>query len=101
MHGTVTSVRRSEWSWGRLSTTTHNARVVEEKEKKVVFEMHDGLPRLKTHPPGERPGILREPGSQRSDRTARRSSVDGVHLLAPLALADAADEALDSAALSS
>ena len=42
--------------------------------EEVEYEKHAGLRAQKTPPPGERPGILAEPGPQRSDRTVRRSS---------------------------
>ena len=42
--------------------------------EEVEYEKHASLRALKTPPPGERPGLLAEPGPQRSDRTVRRSS---------------------------
>ena len=41
--------------------------------EEVEHATHCG-PRAQKTPPGERPGILAEPGPQRSDRTVRRSS---------------------------
>ena len=42
--------------------------------EEVEYEKHAGPRAQKTPPPGERPGLLAEPGPQRSDRTVRRSS---------------------------
>ena len=60
---------------------------------------HVGLRAQKTPPPGERPGILPEPLPQRSDRSRRRFSGDGLAQLAMPSLAGAAGEAVDAAAL--
>ena len=53
----------------------------------------------KTPPPGERPGILAEPGPQRSDRTVRRSSGE-TPLLVVASLAAAAADGVDAVTLS-
>ena len=42
--------------------------------EEVEYEKHAGLRAQKTPPPGERPGILAEPGPQRSDRTVEPCS---------------------------
>ena len=62
--------------------------------------MHDA-PRRQTPPhPEVRPGILAEPGPQRSDRSLRRSSGDGSPTLGLPVLAGASGESVDSSALS-
>ena len=71
------------------------ARVGEE----VVHDAHEAPRGLKTPPPGERPGILPEPLPQRSDRSRRHFSGDGLPQLAMPSLASAAIEAVDSATL--
>ena len=50
--------------------------------EEVVKATHDALRGQNTPPPGERPGILAEPGPQRSDRSLRRSAGDGLPTLA-------------------
>ena len=60
---------------------------------------HDAPRGQNTPPPGVRPGILAEPGPQRSDRSWRRSSGDGMPTLALPSLAGSAGEAVDGAAL--
>ena len=60
---------------------------------------HVGLRAQKILPPGERPGILAEPGPQRSDRSRRHFSGDGLPQLALPLLASSASEALDASAL--
>ena len=67
--------------------------------EEVEFVTHDALRGQKTPPPGERPGLPLEPGSQRSDRTVRRSSGDSLPTLALPSLAGSAGEAVDSSAL--
>ena len=62
-------------------------------------ETHAGLRAQTAPPPGKRPGILPEPGPQRSDRTVRRSSGDSLPTLALPSLAGSAGEAVDSSAL--
>ena len=64
-----------------------------------VHETNDALRGLKRSPPGERPGILAEPGPQRSDRSRRHSSGDGMPTLALPSLARSVGEAVDGAAL--
>ena len=66
--------------------------------EEVEYEKHAGLRAQKTPPPGERPGILAEPGPQRSDRTVRRSSGETPLLVA--LLADASADGVDAATLS-
>ena len=69
---------------------------VGEVEEQVT---HDGLRAQKTPPPGERPGILPEPLPQRSDRSRRHFSGDGLPQLAMTFLAGAAGLAMDAAVL--
>ena len=45
--------------------------------EEVEYVKHVGLRAQKTPPPGARPGILAEPGPQRSDRTVRRPAGTG------------------------
>ena len=71
------------------------ARVGEE----VVHDPHVAPRGPKTPPPGERPGILPERLPQRSDRSQRHFSGDGLPQLALPSLASAAGEAVDSATL--
>ena len=59
---------------------------------------YDGLQAQKTPPPRVRPGILAEPGPQRSDRTARHSSGTALSL-SPPSLADAAVDTVDHSSL--
>ena len=67
---------------------------------KEKVEMQQNGPRgQKTPPPGERPGLLAEPGPQRSDRTVRRSSGE-TPLLMVASLAAAAADVVDAATLS-
>ena len=61
---------------------------------------HYGPRAQKTPPPGERPGILAEPGPQRSDRSRRPSSWDALPTLGLPVLAGASGEVVDSSALS-
>ena len=67
--------------------------------EEVEYEKHVGLRAQKTPPPGERPGILPEPGPQWSDRTVRRSSGE-TPLLVAASLEAAAADSVDAAALS-
>ena len=62
------------------------------------LESHSGLRAPTPLPPGERPGLLQEPGPQRSDRTVRSSSGDAPSLAMPVQAATS-DEAIDSATL--
>ena len=73
--------------------TGARAREVEEQVS------HVGLRAQKTPPPVERPGILPEPSPQRSDRSRRHFSGDGLPQLALPSLAGVAGEAVDAAAL--
>ena len=63
-------------------------------------ETHAGLRAQTAPPPGKRPGILPEPGPQRSDRTVRRSAEDSLPTPGLPVLAGASGEAVDSSALS-
>ena len=67
--------------------------------EEVVHVAHVAPRGPKTPPPGERPGILPEPLPQRSDRSRRHFSKDGLPQLALPSLASAASEAVDSATL--
>ena len=60
---------------------------------------HAGLRAQKTPPPGARPGILAEPGPQRSDRSRRHFSGDCLPTLGLPVLAGALGEQVDSSAL--
>ena len=53
----------------------------------------------KTPPPGARPGVLSEPGQQRSDHTVRRSSGEADLTLGLHELAEASGESVDASAL--
>ena len=68
-------------------------------EGEVESATNNVLRYQKTPPPWVRPGLLREPGPQRSDRTVRRSAGDAPPLAMPV-LAAAPDEVIDSARLS-
>ena len=63
-----------------------------------VYETHKAPRSRNTPHPRERPGLLPEPGPQRSDRAVRRSSGDAPSLALP-ALAAESYEAIDSATL--
>ena len=67
-------------------------------EQEVEQEQHEAPRRQKTPPPGVRPGVLAEPGPQRSDRTVRHSSGASPSLALPV-LAATASEVVDSSAL--
>ena len=86
-----------------LAEMTHHTAPREPKMARVgeVEEQvtHAGLRAQQTPPPGERPGILPEPLSQRSDHSRRHFSGDGLPQLAMPSLAGAAGEAVDAAAL--
>ena len=89
---------QSRWLWAEA--THHSSRgqgsatVIREE---VVNEPHDALRGLTTPPPGERLGILAEPGPQRSDRSLRRGTACR---LSPCPLwRGSAGEAVDGAAL--
>ena len=69
---------------------------VVEEPRKVEHETNNALRRQRTPPLGVRPGILAEPGPQRSDR--RRSSGDALPTLS-LPVFAGSGEAVDSAAL--
>ena len=64
-----------------------------------VPEKYDAPRRQNAPHPGERPGILAEPGPQRSDRSLRRSAGDSLPQLVAPSLAGAAGEGVDSATL--
>ena len=66
---------------------------------KMVNATHDALRGQNTPPRVVRPGILAEPRPQRSDRSRRHSSGDGMPTLALPSLAGSAGEAVDGAAL--
>ena len=68
-----------------LAEYTHHASRGQTRARareEVELATHFGLRAQKTPPPGERPGLLLEPGPQRSDRTVRRSSGDSLPTLA-------------------
>ena len=73
--------------------------VVEEPKEEVENVTRDGLRAQKSPPPGERPGILAEPGPQRSDRTVRHFAGAGLPTLALPSLAGSAAEAVDASTL--
>ena len=68
--------------------------------EEVEHATHSGPRAQKTPPPGERPGILAEPGPQRSDRTVRRSAGNSLPTPGLPVLAGASGEAVDSSTLS-
>ena len=87
-----------------LAQATHHAAPRRQKPVSAIREevehaTHNGLRTQKTPAPGERPGILPEPLPQRSDRSRRHFSGDGLPQLAMQSLAGAAGEAVDAAAL--
>ena len=69
------------------------AREVEE------HETYDGPRAQKAPPPGARPGLLAEPGPQRSDRSLRRFAGDTHPTLGLPVLSGASGEVVDSSAL--
>ena len=85
-----------------LAEYTHHASRGQTRARareEVELATHFGLRAQKTPPPGERPGLLLEPGPQRSDRTVRRSSGDNLPTLALPVLAGSAGEVVDSSSL--
>ena len=64
-----------------------------------VHEKNDAPRRQNAPHLGERPGILVEPGPQRSDRSLWHSSGDGLTLLTTPSLASSVSEAVDASAL--
>ena len=67
--------------------------------EEVENETHAGLRAQKSPPLGVRPGILPEPGSQRSDRTVRRFAGAALPTPGLPVLAGASGEAVDTSAL--
>ena len=67
--------------------------------EEVVNSTHDAPRGQNTPPPGVRLCILAEPGPQRSDRSRRHPSGDGMPTLALPSLAGSAGEAVDGVAL--
>ena len=67
--------------------------------EEVVQVTHEAPRGQKTPPLGVRPGSLAEPGPKRSDRSLRRSSGEGLPLLATPSSAGAASEVVDSSSL--
>ena len=67
--------------------------------EEVEHATHYGPRAQETPPPGARPGILAEPGPQRSDRSGRHSSGDNLPTLALPVLAGSASEAVDASSL--
>ena len=65
----------------------------------VEHATHYGPRAQETPPPGARPGILAEPGPQRSDRSRRHSSGDNLPTLALPALAGSAGEVIHDSTL--
>ena len=87
-----------------LAEATHHAAPRRQKPVSAIRGVeeqvtHVGLRAQKTPPPRERPGILPEPLAQRSDRSRRHFSADGLPQLAMPSLAGAVGEAVDAAAL--
>ena len=80
----------------RRPTGTEDRRQGREVEEQAT---HTGLLAQKTPPPGERPGILAEPGPQRSDRSRRHSSGDCLPTLGLPVLTGASAEQVDSSSL--
>ena len=62
-------------------------------------EVHAGLRAQMAPPPGRRPGILAEPGPQRSDRSERHFSGNSLPIPGLPVLAGASGEAVDTSAL--
>ena len=71
-----------------------------EEEEEEVHELYDGLRAQKRPPPWARPGILADPGPQRSDHTVRRSAGDGLPTPGLPVLAGASGEAVNASTLS-
>ena len=82
-----------------VAEATHHSAPRRQKTATAIREVeeqatHDGLRAQTAPPPGMRPGILPEPGPQRSDRCLRRSAGDTPLLAVPsLAGGDGADDA--------
>ena len=103
--GFDTSGRPSHWSsprlcitavmWGLGRTPAYGHR----RRRAQAHETHSVLRGPKQPPPGERPGILAQPGPQRSDRSRRHSSGDNLPTLALPVLAVSAGEAVDAFSL--
>ena len=72
------------------------ATVIREVEEQAA---HGGLRAQKTPPPGARPGMLAEPGAQRSDPSRRHFSGDCLPTLGLPVLAGASGEQVDSSSL--
>ena len=84
-----------------LTEATHQAAPRRQKPVSPVREEVEratnyGPRALKTPPPGERPGILAEPGPQRSDRSLRRSAGDSHPTLGLPVLAEVSGDAVDA-----
>ena len=67
--------------------------------EEVEHATHYGPRAQETPPPGERPGILAEPGPQRSDRSRRHSSGECLPILGLPVLAGASGEQVDASTL--
>ena len=67
--------------------------------EEVEHATHYGPRAQETPPPGERPGILAEPGPQRSDRSRRHSSGECLPTLGLPVLAGASGEQVDASTL--
>ena len=90
---TTVLVRRRRWRCSR--TAPHgDRRPPPGPGRRWSTRRTTALRAQETPPPGARPGILAEPGPQKSDRTVRRSSGEVPLLSAPL-LADTAADAVD------
>ena len=88
-----------------LAEATHHAAPrrqtpVSAIREEVEHATHSGPRAQKTPPPGERPGILAEPGPERSDRSLRRSAGESLPTLALSSLAGSAGEEMDVFTLS-
>ena len=76
----------------RRSTEPDDSHQGREVEEHVT---NNALRRQKAPPPGARPGLLAEPGPQRSDRSLRHSSGDALPTLSLPVLAGTSGEAAD------
>ena len=85
---------RSRWLWQKRRTTPHEGQKNATAIREEVVQVTHGAPRGQRTPP---PGV--RPGPQRSDRSLRRSSAEGLPLLATPSLAGAAGEVVDSSSL--
>ena len=80
-----------------VAEATHHSAPRRQKTATAIREVeeqatHDGLRAQTALPPGARPGILAEPGPQRSDRTVRHSAGEALLLVvASLAGGDEVD----------